>query len=126
MGGEVREGRWTHSTPSGENCGMTSDNPKVQGLQNKQQTARTARRCDGEKQASIAQVDSASWEPPRRTPLSMGCGSCEPQEAIMKYIANMECHRTLGLQRAHRATDEETKAEREGRAQSQTVGRKQS
>lgn len=54
MGGEVREGRGTHSTPSGENRGMTSDNPKVQGLQNKQQTARKARRGDGEKQASHA------------------------------------------------------------------------
>lgn len=52
----------------------------------------------------------------------MGCGSCQPNESLVKHIVKMECYRMLGLQRAHRATDEETKAKRgEGCVWSQSV-----
>lgn len=57
----------------------------------------------------------------------MGCRSCQPNESLMKRIVKMECYRMLGLQRAHRATDKETKAKRgEGCVWSQRVSWQQS
>lgn len=57
----------------------------------------------------------------------MGCRSCQPNESLMKRIVKMECYRMLGLQRAHRATDKETKAKSgEGCVWSQRVSWQQS